>query len=210
MSKAISPRPSTTTASNTPSTASATHATCPSSRRATPDGEWAAGQRAHRRPRRRVAQLWKAQVGRVPVYLLDTNCPENAPSDRDITHRLYGGDESTRIRQEMILGIGGIRALRALGHPAGRVASERGPRGLPDPRAAARAPGLRAAVRRRAGSRGGRAACSRRTRRSPPATMRSATTSSSRTSAISSASSDPGGALPRARRAPRRRPACST
>ncbi|MGH8221116.1 MAG: alpha-glucan family phosphorylase [Steroidobacteraceae bacterium] len=62
-----------------------------------------------------VARLWKAQAGRVAVYLLDTNCPENAPSDRDITHRLYGGDESTRIRQEMILGIAGRRALRALG-----------------------------------------------------------------------------------------------
>src|SRR6202007_2418309 len=62
-----------------------------------------------------VARLWKAQVGRVAVYLLDTNCPENAPTDRDITHRLYGGDESTRVRQEMILGIGGVRALRALG-----------------------------------------------------------------------------------------------
>jgi len=59
--------------------------------------------------------LWKAQVGRVAVYLLDTNCTENAAADRDITHRLYGGDESTRIRQEMILGIGGVRALRALG-----------------------------------------------------------------------------------------------
>jgi starch phosphorylase len=62
-----------------------------------------------------VARLWKAQVGRVAVYLLDTNCTENAPSDRDITHRLYGGDESTRVRQEMILGIGGVRALRSLG-----------------------------------------------------------------------------------------------
>jgi glycogen phosphorylase len=62
-----------------------------------------------------VTRLWKAQAGRVPVYLLDTNCPENAPSDRDITHRLYGGDDSTRVRQEMILGIGGVRALRALG-----------------------------------------------------------------------------------------------
>jgi glycogen phosphorylase len=61
-----------------------------------------------------VARVWKAQVGRVAVYLLDTNCTENAPSDRDITHRLYGGDESTRVRQEMILGIGGVRALRAL------------------------------------------------------------------------------------------------
>jgi len=62
-----------------------------------------------------VVRLWKAQVGRVPVYLLDTNCPQNAPQDRDITHRLYGGDESTRIRQEMVLGVGGVRALRALG-----------------------------------------------------------------------------------------------
>jgi starch phosphorylase len=62
-----------------------------------------------------VARAWKAQVGRAAVYLLDTNCAENAPSDRDITHRLYGGDDSTRIRQEMILGIGGVRALRALG-----------------------------------------------------------------------------------------------
>ncbi len=62
-----------------------------------------------------VARIWRAQAGRVPVYLLDTNTPENAPSDRDITRRLYGGDESTRVRQEMILGIGGVRALRALG-----------------------------------------------------------------------------------------------
>jgi glycogen phosphorylase len=61
------------------------------------------------------ARLWKAQVGRVPVYLLDTNTPENAPGDRSITTRLYGGDESTRVRQEIILGIGGVRALRALG-----------------------------------------------------------------------------------------------
>jgi starch phosphorylase len=62
-----------------------------------------------------VAALWKAQVGRVAVYLLDSNVPENSPADRNITHRLYGGDESTRIRQEIILGVGGVRALRALG-----------------------------------------------------------------------------------------------
>ncbi|MBV9620597.1 MAG: alpha-glucan family phosphorylase, partial [Gammaproteobacteria bacterium] len=61
------------------------------------------------------ARLWKAQVGRVAVYLLDTDTPENAPSDRVITTRLYGGDEFTRVRQEMILGIGGVRALRELG-----------------------------------------------------------------------------------------------
>ena len=62
-----------------------------------------------------AARVWRAQVGRVSVYLLDTNCPENNSEDRDITHRLYGGGESARIRQEMILGIGGVRALRALG-----------------------------------------------------------------------------------------------
>jgi starch phosphorylase len=79
-----------------------------------PNGEWlTVGVRIA--GREVFARLWKAQVGRVPVYLLDTNCAENAPSDRDITHRLYGGDESTRVRQEMILGIGGLRALRALG-----------------------------------------------------------------------------------------------
>src|ERR1700686_3154859 len=62
-----------------------------------------------------VARIWKAQVGRVSVYLLDTNCKENVTEDREITHRLYGGDASVRIRQEMILGLGGVRALRALG-----------------------------------------------------------------------------------------------
>jgi starch phosphorylase len=61
------------------------------------------------------ARLWRAQVGRVPVFLLDTNCEENSEPDRDITHRLYGGDEGARIRQEIVLGIGGVRALRALG-----------------------------------------------------------------------------------------------
>jgi starch phosphorylase len=61
------------------------------------------------------ARLWAAQVGHVSVYLLDTNVAENAAADRDITFRLYGGDESHRIRQEMVLGIGGARALRMLG-----------------------------------------------------------------------------------------------
>jgi starch phosphorylase len=66
-------------------------------------------------PGRKVcAQVWKAQVGRVPLYLLDTNLPANLPEDRVITHQLYGGDAETRIRQEIILGIGGFRALNAL------------------------------------------------------------------------------------------------
>jgi starch phosphorylase len=55
------------------------------------------------------------QVGRVPLYLLDTNVPENAPHLREITSTLYGGDRETRIRQEIVLGVGGVRALRALG-----------------------------------------------------------------------------------------------
>jgi starch phosphorylase len=61
------------------------------------------------------ARVWRLQVGRVPLYLLDTNIPQNSPEDRAITARLYGGDNDMRIRQEMILGMGGVRALRALG-----------------------------------------------------------------------------------------------
>lgn len=60
-------------------------------------------------------KVWHIQVGRVPLYLLDANIPENRPEDRAITAQLYGGDHHTRIQQEIILGIGGIRALRALG-----------------------------------------------------------------------------------------------
>ncbi|MBL8797587.1 MAG: alpha-glucan family phosphorylase [Planctomycetia bacterium] len=60
-------------------------------------------------------RVWRIQVGRVPLYLLDTNIPRNNLEDRQITSRLYGGDHEMRIRQEMVLGIGGVRALRALG-----------------------------------------------------------------------------------------------
>ncbi len=62
-----------------------------------------------------TCQIWKAEVGRVSLYLLDSNVLENAPDDQGITDTLYGGDENMRIRQEMILGIGGMRALKALG-----------------------------------------------------------------------------------------------
>ncbi|HXZ81811.1 MAG TPA: alpha-glucan family phosphorylase [Terriglobales bacterium] len=62
------------------------------------------------------AQVWKAQVGRVPLYLLDTNITANQRiEDRDITDQLYGGDRNMRIRQEILLGIGGYRALQMLG-----------------------------------------------------------------------------------------------
>jgi len=60
-------------------------------------------------------QAWQVQVGRVPLYMLDTNLPANDPVDRDITDRLYGGDIDMRLRQEIVLGIGGMRVLEALG-----------------------------------------------------------------------------------------------
>jgi glycogen phosphorylase len=61
-------------------------------------------------------QVWKLDVGRITLYLLDTNIPENVlPQDRDITDSLYGGDIDTRIRQEIVLGVGGTRALKAMG-----------------------------------------------------------------------------------------------
>ena len=61
------------------------------------------------------AQIWRAQVGRVPLYLLDTNIAQNRPEDRNVSGQLYGGDMDMRIKQEIVLGIGGVRALRALG-----------------------------------------------------------------------------------------------
>ena len=59
--------------------------------------------------------IWRVQVGRVPFYLLDTNLEENSPEDRLITAKLYFGDQEMRMLQEILLGIGGIRALRAMG-----------------------------------------------------------------------------------------------
>jgi starch phosphorylase len=60
-----------------------------------------------------VAQVWKAQVGRVPLLLLDSDVEDNAPAEREVTDRLYGGGGEHRLLQEMLLGIGGVRALRA-------------------------------------------------------------------------------------------------
>ena len=67
-------------------------------------------------PRRQlIAQIWLVQVGRVKLYLLDTNIPQNSQEDQDITDQLYGGDRELRIKQEILLGIGGYRALKLLG-----------------------------------------------------------------------------------------------
>lgn len=61
------------------------------------------------------ARIWRAGVGRIRLYLLDTNIAENDPVDRWVTGHLYGGDRETRIVQEMMLGVGGVRLLRRLG-----------------------------------------------------------------------------------------------
>jgi starch phosphorylase len=60
------------------------------------------------------AQVWKLQVGRITLLLLDSDVEGNSPEDRMLTARLYGGDHRVRIRQELLLGVGGVRALRAL------------------------------------------------------------------------------------------------
>lgn len=62
-----------------------------------------------------LAKVWRMRVGRVNVYLLDSDVEGNSPEDRQLTSRLYGGDHRTRIRQELIAGVGGVRALRAMG-----------------------------------------------------------------------------------------------
>ena len=61
------------------------------------------------------AKVWRLKVGRCVLLLLDSNVPGNAPEDRELTSRLYGGDGRVRIRQELLLGVGGIRALKAMG-----------------------------------------------------------------------------------------------
>src|SRR6202020_3657853 len=59
------------------------------------------------------AQIWIAQIGRVPLLLLDSYVEENDPSLREVTDRLYGGGSEHRLRQELLLGVGGVRAVRA-------------------------------------------------------------------------------------------------
>mgnify|MGYP005840593139 FL=1 len=64
---------------------------------------------------RLLAKVWLMRIGRVKLYLLDSDVASNNPEDRELTSRLYGGDTRTRIRQELVVGVGGIRALKALG-----------------------------------------------------------------------------------------------
>ena len=62
-----------------------------------------------------LVEVWCVRVGRVRLFLMDTDIEENAPWDRELTARLYGGDQEMRIQQEVILGVGGVRVLRAMG-----------------------------------------------------------------------------------------------
>lgn len=67
-------------------------------------------------PGRKIhAKMWRLQVGRIPLYLLDTDIDVNSEHDQALTHHLYGGDNEHRLKQEILLGIGGIRALKAMG-----------------------------------------------------------------------------------------------
>ncbi len=72
-----------------------------------------------------VGRIWVAQVGRVPLLLLDSDVEENGPAEREVTDRLYGGGTEHRLQQEMLLGIGGVRAMRVYcrisGHPSPEV-----------------------------------------------------------------------------------------
>ncbi|MFC1420202.1 alpha-glucan family phosphorylase [Streptacidiphilus cavernicola] len=74
--------------------------------------------------RRLHARIWKAQVGRVPLLMLDSDTEENAASERDVTDRLYGGGSEHRLLQEMLLGIGGVRAVRTFCRLTGHQAPE--------------------------------------------------------------------------------------
>ena len=119
------------------------------------------------------AHVWRADVGRIQLYMLDTDVEGNSPDGVAVTDRLYGGDEHHRLRQEIVLGIGGVRALRALGLEPDRVPHERGPRRLPRPGARPRARRRRAVVPGRRRRPCAPAACSRPTRRSRPASTAS-------------------------------------
>ena len=113
-SRAIFARRSTRTESNRPSSRITIPDSCRSRRCASPNGEWLRLEIAL--PGYSVwLRAWQVQVGRVKLYLLDSNDAANFPAHRGITSELYGGGPELRLKQEMLLGIGGWRLLRALG-----------------------------------------------------------------------------------------------
>ena len=155
-----------------------------------------------------TARVWVAHVGRVPLLLLDTDVEENSDVIRDVTDRLYGGDTEHRLRQEMLLGIGGVRALRAYSRITGAPAprSSTPTRATPASSASsASASSSRTGQRQpHASTRRSRcpapARCSPRTPRCRPASTASRASSSSSTSAARTSARAPGRADPRARR----------
>ena len=123
------------------------------------------------------AAVWVAQVGRVPVLLLDTDVPDNDDSDRPITHILYVRGREMRLHQELVLGVGGTRALRALGlEPAVWHLNEGTPRSCSRSGRASWSPPARRSTT--PGPASAATACSRSTRPCPPATSASTRTSS--------------------------------
>ena len=126
-----------------------------------------------------LVAVWRVRLGRVQLYLLDTDLEENAPWDRELSARLYGGDRETRIQQEIILGIGGVRALQGARHRSRR--SFTSTKATPAFVVLQRIRDLiehGADVRRGARRDPRRPRSSRRTRRCRPATTRSRSTSS--------------------------------
>ena len=79
------------------------------------NGEWISVEVAFP-GRKLIARVWQVNVGSTKLYLLDADHPENDDYDRTVTHHLYGGDNENRLKQEMLLGLGGIRALNKLGY----------------------------------------------------------------------------------------------
>ncbi len=119
-----------------------------------------------------TAQIWRVDIGGIPLFLLDAERPENSQTARWITSRLYIGDEDTRLAQYMLLGIGGVRALEALGHRARPRAPQRGPRGVRLARARPPRVQRQRQPQRRAGDRSRQDRSSPPTRRSRRATTR--------------------------------------
>ena len=106
-------------------------------------------RRAARRSHRCSSRSGACASGRVKLYLLDTDLEENAPWDRELSARLYGGDRETRIQQEIILGIGGVRALKALGSEPGVFHLNEGHAAFVDPAAYPRSGRARIELRSR-------------------------------------------------------------
>ena len=120
-----------------------------------------------------LAAVWRVRLGRVRLFLLDTDLAENAPWDRELSARLYGGDREMRIQQEIILGIGGVRALRALGVSPTVWHLNEGHAAFVALQRIREQVEKGSLVRRRARRRCGARRCSPPTRRCPPATTRS-------------------------------------